>query len=195
MIYDPAALPNILREDTGSIRLDYNVSEKDRVFFRYNINDSLTNYTYGLNEGQVSPQKLRTQLAKIDETHTFTSTLLNEFSVAINRFYSDTNSNTPTPLAGFAGFFTDLGSLPGPNTFNQVTPFADLEIFDNVSKTIGRHTLKFGPQIRINRNNEWLRPQQTYDYASVDDLVTNNDIVRWARRFCPAKNRIPRICW
>ncbi|MFZ3340486.1 MAG: TonB-dependent receptor [Terriglobales bacterium] len=175
MVYDPAALPNILREDTGSVRLDYNVSEKDRVFFRYNINDSLTNDTYGLNEGQVSPQKLRTQLAKIDETHTFTSTLLNEFSVAINRFYSDTNSNTPTPLVGFAGFFTDLGSLPGPNTFNQVTPFADLEIFDNVSKTIGRHTLKFGPQIRINRNNEWLRPQQTYDYPTIQALELNNN--------------------
>jgi hypothetical protein len=175
MIYDPAALPNILREDTGSARIDYNVSEKDRVFFRYNINDSNTLYTYGLNQGQVSPQKLRTQLAKIDETHTFTSTLLNEFSVAINRFYSDTNSNTPTPLAGFAGFFTDLGSLPGPNTFNQVTPFADLEIFDNVSKTIGRHTLKFGPQIRINRNNEWLRPQQTYDYPNVNSLILNNN--------------------
>jgi len=185
MIYDPAVLPNILREDTGSVRLDYNVSEKDRVFFRYNINDSTTNYTYGMNLGQVSPQKLRTQLAKIDETHTFTSTLLNEFSVAINRFHSDTNSNTPTPLAGFAGFFTDMGSLPGPNSFNQVTPFADLEIFDNVSKTIGRHTLKFGPQIRINRNNESLRPQQTYDYAvdaahaphQLYDLENNNVFV------------------
>jgi hypothetical protein len=175
MIYDPAALPNILREDTGSVRLDYNISEMDRIFFRYNINDSLTNDTYGLNQGQVSPQKLRTQLAKVDETHTFTSTLLNEFSVAINRFYSDTNSNTPAPLTGFAGFFTDLGSLPGPNTFNQITPFADLEIFDNVSKTIGRHTLKFGPQIRINRNNEWLRPQQTYDYPSVNALILNNN--------------------
>jgi len=177
MVYDPAVLPNILREDTGSVRLDYNVSDKDRVFFRYNINDSLTNFTYGLNVGQTSPQKLRTQLAKIDETHTFSPTLLNEFSVAINRFYSDTNSNTPTPLAGFAGFFTDLGSLPGPNTFNQVTPFADLEIFDNVSKTIGRHTLKFGPQIRINRNNEWLRPQQTYDFASISNLVNNQPFV------------------
>jgi hypothetical protein len=173
MVYDPAVLPNILREDTGSVRLDYNVSEKDRVFFRYNINDSLTNYTYGLNQGQLSPQALRTQYAKVDETHTFGPTLLNEFSVGINRFYSDTNSNTPLPLAGFNGFFTDLGSLPGPNTFNQITPFADLEIFDNVSKTIGRHTLKFGPQIRINRNNEWLRPQQTYDFASIPNLEDN----------------------
>ena len=70
-----------------------------------------------------------------------------------------------------------MGSLPGPNTFNQITPFADVEIFDNVSKTIGRHTLKFGPQIRINRNNEWLRPQQTYDYGSVSDLENNNVFV------------------
>jgi carboxypeptidase family protein/TonB-dependent receptor-like protein len=174
MVYDPASLPNILREDTGSARIDYNVSERDRVFFRYNINDSNTLFTYGLNQGQVSPQALRTQLAKVDETHTFSPTLLNEFSVAINRFHSDTNSNTPTPLAGVAGFFSDLGSLPGPNTFNQVTPFADLEIFDNVSKTLGRHTLKFGPQIRINRNNEWLRPQQSYDYPDVNSLVRND---------------------
>ena len=173
MVYDPAVLPNIVSENTGSVRVDYNISERDRVFFRYNINDSLTNYTYGLNQGQVSPQALRTQLGKFDETHTFNSTLLNEFSVAINRFYSNTNSDTPTPLAGFNGFFTDLGSLPGPNTFNQITPFADIEIFDNVSKTIGKHTLHFGPQIRINRNNEWLRPQQTYDFASVSNLEDN----------------------
>jgi hypothetical protein len=181
MVYDPAVLPNIVREDTGSVKIDYYFSQKDRVFFRYNLNDSMTHYTYGLNEGQVSPQRLRTQLGKFDETHTFSSTLLNEFSVAINRFYSNTNSDTPTPLAGFDGFFTDLGSLPGPNTFNQITPFTDLEIFDNVSKTIGRHTLHFGPQITIKRNNEWLRPQQTYDFAAVTnplfpipyDLFTN----------------------
>ncbi len=177
MIYDPAALPNIVSENTGSVRIDYNISEKDRIFVRYNINDSLTNYTYGLNQGQLSPQALRTQYGKIDETHTFSSTLLNEFSVGFNRFYSDTNSNTPAPLAGFNGFFTDLGSLPGPNTFNQITPFTDVEIFDNVSKTVQRHTLKFGTQIRINRNNEWLRPQQTYDYASISDLLSNNVFV------------------
>jgi hypothetical protein len=177
MVYDTAVLPNIVSENTGSVRIDYDPSEKDRVFFRYNINDSLTNYTYGSNEGQVAPQSLRTQLAKVDETHTFNSTLLNEFSVAINRFYSNTNSNTPQPLVGFAGFFIDLGSLPGANTFNQITPFADLEVFENVSKTIGKHTLNFGTQIRVNRNNEWLRPQQTYDYATIPDLEANSVFV------------------
>jgi hypothetical protein len=173
-VLDPAALTTILREDTGSIRLDYNVSDKDRVFFRYNINDSLTQQTIGLNQGQVAPQALRTQLGKIDETHTFTPTLLNEFSISINRFYSDTNSNTPKPLVGFSGFFSDLGSLPGPNTFNQVTPFTVFEVFDSVTKTVANHTLKSGVQIRANRLNEWLRPQQTYSYFTVSDLENNN---------------------
>lgn len=166
LVYDPAALPDTLREDTGSIKVDWNITEKDRIFFRYNINDSLTNYTYGLNQGQTSPQAMRTQLAKIDETHTFSPTLLNQFSVALNRFYSNTNSNTPTPLVGFAGFFTNLGSLPGPNQFNQITPFNTVEVFDNVTKTAGRHNLHFGVQFRANQLNEWLRPQQTFDFGA-----------------------------
>jgi len=177
MVYDPSALPSSVREDTGSARIDYSISEKDRIFFRYNINDSFTSDTYGPNLNQISPEALRTQLGKFDETHTFNSTLLNEFSVAINRFYSNVNSDTPQPLVGFDGFFTDLGSLPAPNTFNPINAFADVEIFDNVSKTIGKHTLHFGPQIRINRNNEWLRSQQTYDYASISNLETNSVFV------------------
>lgn len=185
LIYANAVLPDSLREDTGSIKLDWNARENDRVFFRYNINDSLTSHTYGLNQGQVSPQKLRTQLGKIDETHTFTPSLLNQFSVSVNRFYSDTNSNTPTPLVGFSGFFTDLGSLPGPNSFNQVTPFNVFELFDNVTKTAGSHTVKFGVQFRANQLNEFLRPQQSYFFGGANifqpdmfhDFLTDNPFV------------------
>ncbi|MGE5114830.1 MAG: carboxypeptidase regulatory-like domain-containing protein [Acidobacteriaceae bacterium] len=181
LVYAPVSLPTTLREDTGSFRLDYNVTDADRLFFRYNIGDSLTKYTYGPNVGQVSPQKLRNQLGKLDYTRTFSPTLLNQFSVSATRFYSDTNSNTTdpnasatgTPLVGIAGFFTDLGSLPGPNTFNQITPFSQYEIFDNLTKVAGRHTLKFGVQIRANRFVESLRPQQTYYFGSFHDLETN----------------------
>jgi hypothetical protein len=181
LVYAPVSLPTTLREDTGSFRLDYNATDNDRIFFRYNISDSLTVYTSGPNAGQVSPQKLRNQLGKIDYTRTFSSTLLNQFSVSVTRFYSDTNSNTSdsnaattgTPLVGFSGFFTDLGSLPGPNSFNQITPYTQYELFDNVTKVIGTHSLKVGAQIRLNRFNESLRPQQTYSYGSFSDLENN----------------------
>lgn len=177
LVYDPAALPTTLREDSGSIRVDWNVSDKDRVFFRYSIDDSLTNQTIGLNQGQVTPLYLRTQLGMFDETHTFTPTLLNEFSVAINRFYSDTNSDTPAPFTGFSGFFTNLGSLPGPNNFNQITPFTVFEVRDKFTKVAGPHQLKFGTDIRVNRLNEWLRPQQTFEFASFSDLENDRPFV------------------
>jgi hypothetical protein len=181
LVYAPVSLPTTLREDTGSFRLDYNISEADRVFFRYNISDSLTNYTYGSNLDQLSPQKLRNQLGKFDYTRTFSPTLLNQFSVSVTRFYSDTNSNTVDPnsavtgtsLVGISGFFTDLGSLPGPNTFNQINPNTQFEVFDNVTKIIGTHSLKFGAQIRENRFNEAPRVQQSYSFASFSDLENN----------------------
>lgn len=177
MVYNPTSLPTTLREDTGSVRLDYEMGQNDRLMFRYNINDSLTDYTYGANIGQTSPQALTTQLTKVDETHTFSPTLLNQAGIGVNRFYSDTESNTPNPYYSIAGFFTDLGSLPGANSFNQVTPFTVLEAFDNVTKVMGASNLHFGVQIRVNRQNEWLKPEQTYYYGSFSDLENNNPFV------------------
>lgn len=177
MVYDPASLPDISREDTGSFRLDYDISPKDRLMFRYNINDSLTNNTYGPNAGQTSPQALRTQLAKMDETHTFSPTLLNQFALAVNRFHSDAESDTPQPYYGIAGFFVDLGSLPGANTYNQINPYTTYELFDNVTKVLKSNELKLGTQIRVNRQNEYLKPEQVYDFASFSDLENNNPFV------------------
>ena len=173
LVFTPTNLPTIVREDTGSSRLDYHISDNDSLMFRYNINDSLTTNTYGNAQGQVSPQALRTQLAKIDETHIFSPTLLNEFSVAVNRFYSNTASNTGQPYFSIASFFVNLGALPGANSFNQINANTLPELFDNLTKTAGTHTLKAGVQVRLNRLNTWLRPIESYEYYSFGSLETN----------------------
>ncbi len=173
LVFIPTNLPDIIREDTGSIRIDYHIGSGDQMMFRYNINDSLTNYTYGLNQDQASPQALRTQLAKFDETHTFSPTLVNEFSLAVNRFYSYTSSNTGQPYFSIASFFVNLGSLPGAIAFNQTNANTLPELFDSITKTTGKHTLKAGVQFRLNRLNTWLRPIVSYDYYSFQSLETN----------------------
>lgn len=177
LVYLPAALPNHLKENTGSIKVDWNASDRDHLFFRYNINDSLTNYTYGLNAGQVSPQSLRTQLFKMEETHTFSPSLLNQFSIGLNRFHSNTASNTGEPYTGVQGFFINLGALPGANLYNQNNAFNVLEVFDNLTKTFSKHTLKVGVQFRYNQLNEFLHNQQVYSYGSFSDLLSNNPFV------------------
>jgi hypothetical protein len=169
-VLSPTALPSILREDTGSTRLDWKMSRKDWWMLRYNINDSNTNDTYGPNVGQTSPQALRTQLFKLDETHVFNSSLLNQASLGYPRFYSKTASDTPQPYYVIAGFFTDLSSLPGANTFNQSNAYSTYEFFDNVTKTFHTNDLKFGTQVRVNRQVEALSPVQSYQFASVGDL-------------------------
>jgi hypothetical protein len=177
LVFTPANLSDLVREDTGSIRFDYHIGDNDTLMFRYNINDSLTTDAYGTAQGQVSPQGLRTQLAKLDETHIFSPTLLNEFSVAVNRFYSNTASDTAQPYFSISSFFVNLGALPGANTFNQTNANTLPEIFDNLTKTAGNHTLNAGVQIRLNRLSTWLRPLESYDYYSFQSLETNSPFV------------------
>lgn len=169
----PSSYPSVLREDTGSVRFDANISDSDRLMVRYNINDSNTDYTYGPNVGQTSPQALRTQLAKLDETHIFSPSLLNQIGLGYTRFYSVTGSNTPKPYYIMAGFFTDLSSLPGANTFNQTNAYMTYEFFDNVTKTLHTSEIKTGTQIRVNRQVQALAPLQSYQFASVSDLENN----------------------
>ncbi len=168
-----ARFPDDTREDTGSIRFDYQLGGRDHMFFRYNISDSLTTFMYGLNQGQVSPQALRTQLAIFNETHTFSPTLLNEFSLSANRFHSNTASNTGTPYIQISGFFVNLGSLPGAQSFNQLNANTLPEMFDNVTKIAGNHTLRFGTQIRVNRLTTQLQPIENYAYYNFQSLETN----------------------
>lgn len=173
----PSTFPSVLSENTGSVRLDDNLSTRDRIMFRYNINDSLTNNTYGPNVGQTAPQGLRTQLAKIDETHIFSPSLLNQISFGYTRFYSNTASNTPQPYFAVSGFFTDLSSLPGANSFNQNNAYSTYELSDDVTKTIGSSELKLGTQIRVNRQVQALAPEQSYQFASVSDLENDAPFV------------------
>lgn len=178
LVFDPAAFSTTLREDSGAIRVDYNMGDKDRIFGRFNVDNGLTNQELGLNEGQTTPLDEINKSTMIDETHTFSPTLVNELSVAFHSFYSNTNSDTSQPLTQFGGFFTNLGSLPGaPISFNQINPQSKFEIFDNATKTAGSHTIRFGTHIQFNRINEWLRPLQDFAFGSFSNLENDQPFV------------------
>ncbi len=188
LVYQPTSLPTTVSENSGAARLDYNLASSDRIFARYTIDDGLTTQTYGTAKGQVSPLKLENQYGVIDETHTFTPTLVNEASVAIQNFHSDTNSQTPlptpqsplseqNPLVAFSGFFTNLGALPGAATFNQINDQTIWNIADNATKTYRRHTIKFGIQLQFNRLGEWLRPEQSYQFGDFLSLESDSPFI------------------
>lgn len=165
----PFTFHNSLREDTGSVKLDYQATEKDRVSARWNLENSNTIDPFGINQGQIAPERLITNFVRLDETHTFGPTLINEFGLAMNRFDSITSSDTNLPA--FGGFFINLGSLPGPNTFNQLNAFTTFQVLESLTKTVKSHTLVFGADIKFNRLNQHLQQQETFDFASFANLV------------------------
>jgi hypothetical protein len=177
LVYAPSALPTTISENSGAVRVDYTPTANDRIFGRYTIDDGVTDQTYGPNQGQTAPEALLNSYGIVDETHTFTATLINELSVAIQKFHSDTFSDTPQPLVGFGGFFVNLGSLPGPNTFNQINDDATVDISDNATKTAGRQTFKVGAQIQFNRLDEWLRPQQEFEFGDFAGLEQDQPFI------------------
>jgi len=177
LVYAPSALPTTISENSGAVRVDYTPTSSDRIFGRYTIDDGTTDQAFGPNQGQTAPEALLNLYGVVDETHTFTATLINELSVAIQKFHSDTNSNTPQPLVGFEGFFTNLGSLPGPNTFNQINDDATFDILDNATKTAGSRTYKFGAQIQFNHIDEWLRPQQEFEFGNFSGLELDQPFI------------------
>ena len=164
-------LGNKVREDTGSVKIDWTISEQDSLAWRYNINDSHTTSEFGVAKGQTANNFARTQLAKLSWNHIFSPTTLNELGFAVNR-------NNINDLAGGAGFpifsnFEDVGVLPAPALFDARVPQTSYQLLDTFSKVVGRHNIRTGFDIRHMRSNRELRKQLFLLYGNLIDMQNN----------------------
>ncbi|MGA8406992.1 MAG: TonB-dependent receptor [Candidatus Acidiferrales bacterium] len=171
-LYD-ANLRDTLREDTGSIKVDWTPSSRNSFYVRYNINDSNTQTTYGPAAGQLAPDYARTQFTKLNWTFNVSPTFLNQAGFAINSESVDDFGGG----GGFPGiqcFFCDFGVAPGPAFFSQYSPQTSFQFLDTMTKTAGRHTISAGADFRWNRSDRELQEQTFLYYGSVGDFENNN---------------------
>ncbi|MBY0506798.1 MAG: carboxypeptidase regulatory-like domain-containing protein [Bryobacteraceae bacterium] len=163
---------NAVRSDNFSSylgRFDWNVSDKHKLFFNMRNNDRVEN------RGNVYQNILTGNFlsrinwgATFDDVYTLSPSLLMNTRLSWNRF----NEGNSRSSNGFD--FTTLG-LPGylkANSARQVfpriafqnyssvgdsggdvTPFDTFQIFENFTKISGRHTLKFGADLRQQRES------------------------------------------
>jgi hypothetical protein len=166
-------LRNTLREDTGSIKIDYNAGQRDTFTFRYNIADSFTSTQYGIAVGQTSPSFSRNHLFKASWNHTLTSSLLNEFGIAFNRPQTDSlGGGGNFPIFQCSAFFgcgptNEFGATPGPDLFSSLRPQHSLQFLDTLSWARGIHTIKAGLDIRHAVTHDTLQPQ---DFLAFDTI-------------------------
>jgi len=185
--YYNGSLRNSLREDTGSVKIDWNATDKDAFSFRYNIADSYTSTQYGVAAGQVSPSYSRNHLFKATWNRTISSSVLNEFGIAFNRPNTDSLGgggefdtifqcffcNDLDAYQGKAGAVFTMGTLPGPALFSSRRPQLSVQFLDTMSVIKGRHSIRFGTDIRMARTQDELEAQRFMSFGGPDWLLMN----------------------
>jgi hypothetical protein len=129
--------------------MDYDLSTKDQIRGRYIYNSVAGISTAAQLPFFFTPLPQKFHLVALNEYHTFTPTLTNEFRVGFNRFASNTpDGNFSYPgLDSFPNLeFRDLNNLQiGPNqNAPQSTIQNTYQVAEAVTWTKGAHTMKFG---------------------------------------------------
>lgn len=162
-----------LREDTGSVKIDWLQSEESRFSVRYNINDSDTDVPYGVGSDQFANGKLRTQLFKLSHNYIFDGTTVNEFGFGINHNYTYAGAgDTNFPRFDF-GFIDFRINSVGPAQFEQERTGVVYHFLDTLSMVRGNHSIKIGADIRLNRRSALSVTQDTLTFFSMGDFANN----------------------
>lgn len=163
-----------LREDTGSVKIDWLHTDSSQFSARYNINDSKTTTPYGVGTDQTADGTLRVQLFKLSHNYAFSGTTVNEAAFGIN--HNETNPSAgPSPFPIFSFLFADSAIANiGPAQFNQIRTGTVYQFLDTLSTVRGNHSIKAGFDIRLNRRSAESLPQTTYQFAALEDFRVNN---------------------
>lgn len=166
-----------LREDTGSVKIDWLQSDKSQFSFRYNINDSDTDVPYGIGSNQIADGKLRIQLFKASHNYVFGGSTVNEFGFGINHNHTNVGAgDTSLPRFDF-GFIDFRINGIGPAQFEQKRTGVVYQFLDTLSTVRGKHSLKFGVDVRLNRRAAESFTQDTLTFFSMSDFATNSPFI------------------
>ena len=175
-----------IREDFGTTRADYNLSDKDTLFGVYTVDDS-ADHTPSANPLSTVIETLREQVASIQEQHVFSPTVLNTARFGFSRagyfFTGETPVNIPGWVEGdpigavVVGGGTALNgasqiSLAGTNAGSNLSAVRNLFTYDDhVAITRGIHQIEFGAWFQRIQANDNLAQYQ-YGQASFGSLAS-----------------------
>jgi outer membrane receptor protein involved in Fe transport len=165
---------NHLTENTGSVRIDYQVTANDKLSFRWNGNSSRTLDIYGVAQGDNRDVPGLLQTARVSYEKIFSSTLYNEASVAWNRMANLDGSSDPEIRAQpFIFSIGDGGAHIGQEIFDIRVANQSFSYLDTLSWIRGKHQLKFGVQLIRGMQNKQLYFQQDMVFNTLDQYTNN----------------------
>src|SRR5271166_5236400 len=172
------------REDHGMVRIDHNFSNTHSLFARYTVDDSFALVPdVGTPPGTYAPgfptsHLARNQYGTVQDRTTFGHQWINELRFGVNRTTASSSIDNTHPGLSISlvpdrpfGMIDIAGmSLLGNSPIFPLGDFSTVyQVQDQLSRTIGRHTLKFGVEFRR------LQENGTLDFV-VNGLYTFQDL-------------------
>ncbi len=173
-----------IREDFGTTRVDYNISNNDTLFAVYTIDDSIAN-TPSANPLSLIVETEREQVLSLQEQHTFSPTVLNTARVGFSRANYFFNGVVPGNIPGWVSG-DPIGAIvigggtasngasqittAGANTSSNARQARNLFTYDDhVYISHGIHQWEAGVWFQQIRSNDNLAQDQ-YGQASFSSL-------------------------
>jgi len=175
-----------IREDFGTSRVDYNLSEKDTLFGVYTVDDSADD-TPTINPLSGVIETLREQVISLQEQHVFSPNVLNTARIGFSRAGYFFTGNTSVDLPGWVegapigavvvGGGTALNgasqiSLAGTNAGSNLSAVRNLFTYDDhIAINRGMHSIEAGIWFQRIQANDNLAQYQ-YGQASFGSLAS-----------------------
>ncbi len=180
-----------IREDFGTLRLDHTFSSADSLAAIYTIDDGGDVTATPANPYSTDILNLRAQVLSLEETHIFSTSLLNTVRFGFSRaaYYFIGEPTPGTPATGVPGFLSGLpvgavvvgGSaasnpaaqigLAGSNNGSNLPIKRNIFTYeDRVTLTRGHHQFSFGAWFQQFQSNETLALSQ-YGQATFPSLT------------------------
>jgi hypothetical protein len=169
-----------LNQNRMSHKLDFNLSDKDRISGTWLFDDVDSTGSYGgdfFNPAFPYTNPSRFQLFGMTYSRTFTPTIINEFRVSYLRNKSDFpemhQPEPPSIYADIASPFTSgfglSSALPQFFTDNQ------FQVKNDLSIVTGKHTFKVGGEYRRTRNGSQFAADKNgeFEYNDIESLLTD----------------------
>lgn len=180
----------VVSENFIVVRVDHKLSEKDSLFGTYMFDQTPFSAPDALDDA-LDGNLTKRQVFALEETHTFSSNLINSVRLGYNRVRADANSNTTAinaatadpsfaavpgryaaqvSVGGLTGFNGGLGSVT-----SELFRWNSFQYYDDASLTHGAHSLKFGAAVERMQLN-WtadVNPAGVFNFGSLTDFLTN----------------------
>jgi hypothetical protein len=155
-------------EDSGMIRVDQHFSDQNTAFLRFNSDEAVEQTPTGaLTVKTGIDTKFNNGVAEF--VHVFTPTLVNEVKFGVNQTLYHTANLSPVP---FGVAVSGFSSLTGSSTTDY--PSKSFDLIDDVAWAKGKHTIKFGFEIRWVLLNQGTSQSGTLTYTSPANFLNND---------------------